>query len=150
MTGILYFNKSDKRYLRKNIEEISTISVEFIEDSSIVNPRLKLTVDSKIFESNYIWLNDFHRYYYINNIIVSNGYVYADCHVDVLMTYSKEIKEIECIVRRNENYKRCNFYQNDDKRKLNSYPCTRVLEFDKNKGFDMTKCNFVMGVVGDV
>lgn len=148
MEATLYFNKSDNRYVIKDIEAIRTINVEMIEDTSIVDPVLKLSLPSGYLEANYLWLKDLHRYYYINNVTLSKGYAYVSCHVDVLMTYAAEIREIKCIVRRQEHYDRCNFYQNDDRWKLNAYPCTRVLEFES--GFDMTNNNFVMGVVGDV
>lgn len=149
MLGKLYFNKSDKRVVDKTITQVGgNMDIQFIDDSSVVDPILKMKVTSGILNCNYLWLEDLHRYYYINDWTLSKGYVIAKCHVDVLMTYKTEIREIKCIVRRQERYDRCNFYQNDDKWKLNSYPCTRVLEFDS--GFDMSNNNFVMGVVGDV
>lgn len=149
MKARLYFNKSDKRVLNKTITQVGgDFYVEIIDDSSVMNPVLKLQTSSGVLNANYIWLEDFHRYYFINDWTVSHGYITINCHVDVLMTYKTEIKEIRCVVRRQENYKKCNAYQNDDKRKLNSYPCTRVLEFEN--GFDMTINQFIMGVVGDV
>ena len=151
MLGKLYFNKSDKRVVDKTITQVSNnMDIQFIDDSSVVDPVLKMKVTSGILNCNYLWLEDLHRYYYINDWTLSKGYVIAKCHVDVLMTYKTEIREIKCIVRRNEYYDRCNSYQNDDQKKLNAYPCTRVLRFPDNMGFDSTTTEFVMGVVGDV
>ena len=151
MLGKLYFNKSDKRVVDKTITQVSNnIDIQFIDDSSVVDPVLKMKVTSGILNCNYLWLEDLHRYYYVNDWTLSNGYVIAKCHVDVLMTYKTEIREIKCVVRRNEYYDRCNLYQNDDQRKISAYPCTRTLKFPDNMGFDSTVTEFVMGVVGDV
>lgn len=150
MEATLYFNKSDNRYVHKDIEEIRTFDVRMLDDSSITDPVLKLSLPTGYMNANYLWLKDLHRYYYIKNITLSQGYAILTCHVDVLMTYAQEISNQTCIVRRNEAYDRCNAYQNDDERKLNAYPCTRVLRFPDDKGFDSTTTEFVMGVVGDV
>lgn len=150
MEATLYFNKSDNRYVHKDIEEIRTFDVRMLDDSSITDPVLKLSLPTGYMNANYLWLKDLHRYYYIKNITLSQGYAILTCHVDVLMTYAQEISNQTCIVRRNEAYDRCNSYQNDDEKKLNAYPCTRVLRFPDNMGFDSTTTEFVMGVVGDV
>lgn len=149
MKARLYFNKSDKREVSKTLTQVGgDFYVEIIDDSSVTNPVLKLQTSRGVLNANYLWLEDFHRYYFINDWTVSKGYIIINCHVDVLMTYKTEIREIKCVVRRNEQNDRCNAYQNDDKRKLNAYPCTRILEFEN--GFDMSINQFVMGVVGDV
>lgn len=150
MEATLYFNKSDNRYVLKDIEEIRTFNVEILDDSSITDPVLKLSLPTGYMNANYLWLKDLHRYYYINNITLSKGYAILTCHVDVLMTYAAEIRNESCIVRRNEALDRCNSYQVDDEKKLNSYPCTRTLKFPEDMGFDSTVNEFVMGVVGDV
>lgn len=149
MKARLYFNKSDKREVSKTLTQVGgDFYVEILDNSSVTNPVLKLQTSSGVLNANYIWLEDFHRYYYINDWTVSQGYILINCHVDVLMTYKTEIREIQCVVRRNELNDRCYAYQNDDKRKLSSYTCIRTLEFDS--GFDMDINQFVMGVVGDV
>lgn len=149
MKAKLYFNNSDKRVVDKNLTQVKgDFYVEILDDSSVTNPVLKLQTSRGVLNANYLWLEDFHRYYYINDWTVSHGYIIINCHVDVLMTYAGEIRLQSCIVRRNEAYDRCNSYQNDNEKKLNAYPCTRTLEFPK--GFDTTINEFVMGVVGDV
>jgi len=149
MIAKLYFNQSDKRYINKTIKEISglnNLTVEMLDDTTIINPSLKMTFVPEIYDANYLYLQDLQRYYYINDITMSRGYVILHCHVDVLMSFKNQIYEQKCLIKRNERL--WNLYQNDDQFKLYQAPSVRVVEFDE--GFDMTVNEFVMGVVGDV
>lgn len=151
MKGTLYFCKCDKRYLNKDrfLEvKADNLDIEILEDSSVINPRLKLSLDSKYMESNYIYLEDLHRWYFITNVTLSNGYAYVDCHVDVLYSYREEIKKFKCILARSTND--YNMYQNDDRYNLLSYPSTRTLFIDETKGFDMNINEYVLGTIGNV
>ena len=108
MDATLYFNRSDKRYMNKELEAITYdgsdhIDVEFKEDTSITNPTFILRTQSKVLTANYIFVPDLSRYYYINDYTVSHQRIYINCHVDVLMSFKKEIKQQNVIVNRNTN-----------------------------------------------
>ena len=107
MRVILYNNKSDNNVVNKQIVRIKNMSNVIIkENSSIINPVfiIKNVVNQKIIKSNYLFSNDFNRYYYINNIVAINGGMFElHCSVDVLYTYKNEIKRLTTLIDRQEN-----------------------------------------------
>ena len=147
MDAYLYYNKSDKRYMNKVLEAITYdgsdhIDVEFKEDTSIVDPTFILRTQSKVLEGNYIYVPNLNRYYFINNYTLSHQRIYIDCHVDVLMSFKKEIKNENVIVKRNE--KLFNMYLDDNQYKVQNRTAVRTVVFPS--GF--TGHNIVLGVVG--
>ncbi len=147
MDAYLYFNKSDKRYMNKDLQAITYegsdhIDVEFKEDTSIVDPTFILRTQSKVLEGNYIYVPNLNRYYFINNYTLSHERIYIECHVDVLMSFKKEIKNENVIVKRNE--KLFNMYLDDNQYKVQNRTAVRTVVFPS--GF--TGHNIVLGVVG--
>ena len=147
MDAYLYYNKSDKRYMNKQIEAITYdgsdhIDVEFKEDTSIINPTFILRTQSKVLTGNYIFVPDLNRYYYINDYTVSHQRIYINCHVDVLMSFKDEIKKENVIVARNT--KLFNMYLEDGKYKVQDRTSVRTVVFPS--GF--MGHNLVLGVVG--
>ena len=118
------------------------IDIEFKEDSSIVDPTFILRTQSKVLEGNYIYVPNLNRYYYINNYTLSHERIYIECHVDVLMSFKKEIKNENVIVKRNE--KLFNMYLDDNQYKVQNRTAVRTVVFPS--GF--TGHNIVLGVVG--
>lgn len=116
--------------------------VEFKEDTSIVDPTFILRTQSKVLEGNYIYVPNLNRYYFINNYTLSHERIYIECHVDVLMSFKKEIKNENVIVKRNE--KLFNMYLDDNQYKVQNRTAVRTVVFPS--GF--TGHNIVLGVVG--
>lgn len=100
MTAILYNNVSDSREINKNLIEVTTINITLYLDTNVTNPVFKLK--NFINNANYMYVPVLHRYYYINNYIISNQCVYLYCSVDVLATYKTEILNSECLISRSE------------------------------------------------
>lgn len=147
MDATLYFNKSDKRYVDKQLEAITYegsdhIDVEFKEDTSLEDPTFILRTQSKVLTANYIYVPDMNRYYFINDYTVSHQRIYINCHVDVLMSFKKEFKKENVIVARNE--KLFDLYLDDNKYKVQDRTCVRTVRFPS--GF--TTRNIILGVVG--
>lgn len=93
--------------------------------------------------SNYIYVPDFNRYYFVKNFNqVLNNVVEFTCHVDVLMTYKDAIKQQRAIVYRQQN--RSNLYLNDGVFKVYQNPIVLTREFPS--GF--TTQSFVLAVAG--
>lgn len=160
MDAKLYFNKSDKRYINKNLEQIlphsegtppEWIQVEFIEPTSIVNPRLIFSTESNVLQANYLFLKDFGRYYYINNHTLEHGRVIVECHVDVLMSFNKDILN-ESVVLSRASRDMSNLYLNDDKLKMYNYSLFKTINFEPqgNIYFDENVEQLVMVCSGSV
>ena len=146
-----YNNVTDERYLIKKITQISVaehanpVEIKMIENTSIVKPTFKMRDVDVYMTANYCYVDDLHRYYYIDNITVSKGFAYLECTEDVLMSYAHEIPNLDVIVARNElNY---NLYQSDDEMMINNYTSFQRIEFAD--GFDKNIQNFVMCVIGN-
>ena len=67
-TAKLFYNKSDKRYLKKSCTQIgSDLTISLIEPTSVTNPDVILSPGTEVMKANYIYIEDFGRYYYITN-----------------------------------------------------------------------------------
>ena len=111
MTITTYSNASEEHVLDKDITKINdAVSVILKDDSNIVNPTL-ITSQNISHNFNYIYISDFDRYYYVNNITYSQQRFYIECSVDVLMSFNSDIKGLNVIANRSSS--RFNVYQPD-------------------------------------
>ena len=63
----------------------------------------KYKIKSDILSSNYVYIPDFNRYYFINDITsVRQNLWRLSLHVDVLMSYKNEINNTNAFISRNE------------------------------------------------
>lgn len=71
-------------------------------NTDVINPILK--VEAAKVTANYVQIVDFGRYYYVESCeSIAGAHCLLRCHVDVLYTYCAQIKELECLVHRNED-----------------------------------------------
>lgn len=144
-----YNNLSDKRYLNKNITAIThagnPVTIKLLDDTNIITPTFKMAEKDLYMTANYCYVDDLHRYYYIESVTVSNGFAFLNCALDVLMTYKQELAERAPLVKRSEN--KYNLYQVDDQMKLLNYKAVKRVEF--SGGFDKNKQEFMLCVIGN-
>lgn len=111
-----YINKSATNVVDKELV-VQTPDLEgtLRAPSSIIDPVIVVQASSPGFhanKSNYIYVEEFGRYYYITNIIsTANTLWELHCHVDVLMSFKDQIKEQTAIVSRQES--KYNLYLDD-------------------------------------
>ena len=108
MKVILYKSRADNRQLDKSskLSKVKTLDVHLKDDTSIIEPTLvcNLLSHAKLSVANYLYIPDFGRYYFINNIVEKTGRVFEIvCHVDVLHTYKGNIKQLTALILRQEN-----------------------------------------------
>ena len=109
MKIILYKSIADNRLLDKSskITVIDTIDTAHIkDDTSIISPSIVLSYKkiSTLRKCNYLYIPSMGRYYYVNDIVLKQGGMYElKCHVDVLMTYKGDIRNITTLILRQEN-----------------------------------------------
>lgn len=128
MNVIFYHSTSDKRKVDKSLNNISTLSCDILDDTSILNPRLKIKYNSNLLSSNYIYIPAFNRYYFITNITTSKGYLWIDATVDVLMSFKTEIKATKAIIKRQE--RQFNKYLNDEEYQSYAYEIISAYAFN--------------------
>ena len=103
MQVVLYVNKSDKRKLEKELIEVANIDCKIKDDCSILNPTLIIKIDSV--DYNYVYIPEFNRYYYIDDIVTLNSRLKEiSCSVDVRQSYREQLRDTSAIIARNERY----------------------------------------------
>lgn len=146
-----YNNKSDKRYVDKNIEQLvlqdhsNPVNVEILDSTSIIHPVFKVKDYDLYMTANYCYVDSLRRYYFIDDITLENGYGLLKCTVDVLSTYKDALRAQNVIVTRQE--KHVDFFQNDERYRVEQYTAKRTIAF--SSGFNYGTQEFILGVVGD-
>lgn len=85
----IYNNNSNENVLYKHITLVNELNFNLKTDNSILQPILIL---KNYIGGNYCYIDDFKRYYFINDVKLLNGGLYEiHLNVDVLMTYKEEI-----------------------------------------------------------
>ena len=112
----LYNNKSANNKIDKDIKKIKDISnVVLKEENSILSPKLLIQTNgiNNIKNINYIYISDFKRYYFVNDIIfISDDIIELDCGIDVLNSYKNEIYKLKGVIARTDSFVDC-FYTDD-------------------------------------
>lgn len=141
---ILQRNKSENNRIDKTIENISTVNGVLKADTSIIDPIIIINDDlSKYTTCNYMTIPSFNRSYFINDIIsLKNNIFEVHGHVDVLSSFSSQIKANNCIYGKQEsNY---NLYLNDGSLKIYQNPRVQT----KNFATGFTTQSYILTVAG--
>ena len=97
---------SEKNKIGKSISTLYTASGALREGTSIINPVIMISGANvpTLKNANYMHIPDFNRYYFITDIkSIRNGLIEISGHVDVLQTYSSQIRNNTAIIKRNAN-----------------------------------------------
>lgn len=105
-TVTLYSNKSDYRYVNKELIPVGTFECTIKDDCSIDSPTiiLKSISDELLARTNYMHIKEWDRYYYTSAPIVSTGgIIEVDGTIDYLMTFKDDIYNADGYIARQEN-----------------------------------------------
>ena len=140
----LYENLSEKNVVDKNITELAVISGTLRENCSIINPVIQIedTAGFDLKYTNYAYIEEFGRFYYINNIVCKGQLFELNMHVDVLKTHANGIRANEAVISRQE--KNYNLYLQDGVFKTYANPHIQIKQFPS--GF--SGYHFVFSVAG--
>lgn len=100
--NLTIFNCSDEpTKVNKTLNIVDTYEGTLRENCSIIDP--KILVNVELSEGNYAYIEEFGRYYFINNITSAGlGLWIIEMHVDVLYTYRTEIGALNAVIKRQE------------------------------------------------
>lgn len=141
----LYQNESPIEKIGKTLSNSHTISdVVLKRDTSILRPVLLINSAQDIYTYNYMYISEFGRYYFIDDIrSVNNNIWEISAHVDVLETYKSEILANSAVIRRQANI--FNTYLNDPEWKV--YANEDVVAFKMTSPFSK-QLKYVLAVAG--
>ena len=141
---VLQTSNSEPNRVTKQISDIMTVSGVLKEDTSIIDPVIKIECDlAAVTGCNYLTIPAFGRKYFVANIrSIRNGLVEFACHVDVLSSFASGIRGATAIIKRQESL--WNLYLNDGSFKVYQNPNVLTKAFPS--GF--TTQEFVLAVAG--
>lgn len=106
----IYKNLSENSVIGKIKTLIYSTECDIKGESSIINPVLILKYNEKIFESNYIYIPTWKRYYFIDDVrVMTGGRVEVSLSVDVLESFKDSILELNVILGDTEKTGRNNY-----------------------------------------
>ena len=101
MNVTLYSNSGDPRQINKNLTTLGNAkTANATESIDVLRPTLKLVYDSNIIGANYLYIDTFGRYYFIDEKSIEGNLMTVSCHVDVLMSHRNAILNSYCIAAR--------------------------------------------------
>ena len=91
MNMILYNYSGDRRRINKYLTTIATVNIIAItNDTNILHPTI--IIDTRAFNFNYVYIANFGRYYYVDDIMLMGGErIGVKLSVDVLMSHKAAI-----------------------------------------------------------
>ena len=104
MTIKLYTNNSEKITVNKDITELMSLNGILRDNTSIQNPVIILNRNiSELINCNYVFISDFNRYYYVNNInSVKQNLTELTLSCDVLMSFKDDILKQTAIIKKQQ------------------------------------------------
>lgn len=148
MQAKFYNCVKDERYIFKLQASDQTntdpVNIEVITPSeNVTHPKIRVATGRLGKATNYVWISELKRFYYIRNWEMNNGYITMDLEIDVLMSYRRELMDSHAMIKRNEfSY---SSYLPDEKLKV--YAPSRVKINNFKSPFDPTKQIFYLALV---
>lgn len=140
----LQTNNSDRKVVTKNVTDLITLTGTLRSNCSIVDPVIQVeAINNSIAAScNYATIEDFGRYYFVNDIIFTGKLYEIHMHCDVLSSFQTPLKSLSAVVARQEN--KYNLYLQDGLFRTYQNPYISIVPF--SSGF--TGQYFVFSVSG--
>lgn len=126
-------NSSPVEQIGKVLTSGPSESCALKENTSVLKPVIIIRSSDNIFSYNYMYIQEFGRYYFIDDIIsVNNNLWEIHAHVDVLETYATAILSNSAVIRRQAN--QYNLYLDDPEFKTYNTETIQTLKFKGGSG----------------
>lgn len=128
----LYRNNSPVEKIGKSLTDQLTITDVVIKrDTSVLKPVLLVNSSQEIYVYNYMYISEFYRYYFIDDIRSINQNMWeVSAHVDVLETYKAGILANNAVIKRQAS--QYNLYLDDPDFHAYNYERIQTLKFPTN------------------
>ena len=131
LTATLYISASPVEKIGKSLTSGGTYTCTLKDTTSVLNPVLILKTSDPVYNYNYLYIQEFGRYYFINDIRSVNNNVWEiSAHVDVLETYKTAILANSAVIKRQAS--QYNLYLDDPDFHAYNYERIQTLKFPAN------------------
>ena len=114
----LYKNHSEKNKISKSLTGEIEYSGTLRDETSVINPIILIHAEN-LSQFNYAYIPQFHRYYYIRDIVsVRNDLWRISLTVDPLMSFKNDILDLNVILSDTESTGQSDYYAGDQWRAL--------------------------------
>ena len=108
-----YINTSEKEKFDKRLTNEKSLTGFLKQATSVINPVITVEIENPS-KYNYCHIPQFHRYYFINDMInLRNNLWEIHMHVDALSSFKSQIRANKAIVEKSEQTASSNEYFND-------------------------------------
>ena len=113
MTINFYINTSEKEKFDKSLTNEKSLTGFLKQATSVINPVITVEIENPS-QFNYCHIPQFHRYYFINDMInIRNNIWEIHMHVDALSSFKSQIRANKAIIDKNQYLTNSNQYYND-------------------------------------
>lgn len=138
LTVTLIHNASPVEKIGKSLTTGETLSCVLKDDTSILKPVLEIRTSNNVASYNYMYIQEFDRYYFIDDIkSINNNLWSVSAHVDVLETYKTAILANDAVIKRQRS--QYNLYLDDNEFKLLNKEQIQTLKFKQTSGGGLIK-----------
>lgn len=131
LTATLYNSASPVEKIGKALTQGGSYTCTLKDTTSVLNPVLILRTSDPVYNYNYLYIQEFGRYYFINDIRSVNNNVWEiSAHVDVLETYKTAILANSAVIKRQAS--QYNLYLDDPDFHAYNYERIQTLKFPAN------------------
>lgn len=128
---VLQTSSSPVEKIGKTLSTGNTYSCALKDNCSILKPVIIIRTTDTITGYNYMYIQNFGRYYFIDDIVsLHDGVWQISAHVDVLETYATAIKANSAVIRRQQ--KLFNLYLDDPDFHVLNYERIQCYKFPAN------------------
>ena len=123
----LYVNHSDAKEVNKSISLLVSYDSYLLESSSIQNPIVRIETSQEVIRRcNYIYIEDFGRYYFVTDATIDNTNLYIlTLRCDVLMSFKSGIYNQTALISRQEYHYNTMLYDAEIKQNTKPYIITK-------------------------
>ena len=130
----LYRNESNNNVLNKKITLINEYNILLKDNVDVYRPIIKIKTEL-LNNCNYVFIQDFNRYYYVvNKRSINIEIIEITLECDVLMSFREQILNLKCIIDKQENINLGNKYYDDNS--LISLSKEFIESYNFNNGFN--------------
>jgi hypothetical protein len=131
---ILYNYKGQPNTISKALTPLGTLNVALRPELNVHNPTLKIQMPPNMYGFNYVYIEGFGKYYFVDNIRYIGGQTYLlALSLDVLQTYKDVILQSTALIVESDN---ANRDLSVNSNVFNVFPKTEILNFPTSKLFD--------------